>query len=1032
MFCDMVGFTELANRVDPEVLQGTISRYEDACAVCITRFEGYVFQRLGDGIVAFFGYPLAHEGEAERAIQAGLAIIASLAAVDVPETGRLQVRIGIATGVVVVMSAERGAVGETMNLASRLQSIARPGSLVVSEPVRRLAGGTFYYEDLGDQMLKGFPQPTRAYRVKGVSQAESRFEAATQAGLTPLVGREHEISMLLERWCLVQDGEGQVVVLSGEPGIGKSRIMSEMLEKLDAVRVQVLRLQCSPFYINSALYPTIDNLERALKFGREESSTSKLDKLETLMVTHYRLPLTDVRFVAAVLSIACDERYGKLTLTPQKHKDETIRTLVDLTEAAARIQPTVVLFEDAHWADPTSLEVLDQLIDRVRNIPLLIVLTHRPEFHARWSEHGHVTALNLSKLTRAQSGAIVAKLTGDRELPRELLGQILAKTDGVPLYVEELTRSILESGELKTIGDRYAYIGTAHTLNVPATLRDSLMARLDRSPAAKEIAQIGAAIGRTFRYELIAAVAQKPTAELEGALEQLVGSGLAFRRGHVPEATYTFKHALVQDAAYDSLLKSARQKLNGQIATVLVRQFPDIVETEPERVAHHFTEAGLIAEAVAGWRQAGERAARRSTNIEAINHLRRGLELVDLLPAGDERNAPALALRMALGPLLVASKGNAAAEVESIYREAFDLCQTFGTDAERFSVAFGLRSLHLVRGEVATAHELGTQLLQSAELSRDQDLLLEAHLAFGNTCFIRGEFLSARTHFEECLVRYDSQRHYAHTALYGLDPGMFSLGRLIWTLWSLGYPDQARHKILALRALIEASPHPYSVAISLLHVAWGHFLRREPPAARDAAEAASCLCEEHHFPHLSGGAALCRGWAQIESGAHAAGLTEIELGLATCRATGAKLLMSCYTALQADAYGKFGRYDLGLEAVDEALQISRLNGESLFVAELYRLQGELMLGQSTGESCPQAEVCLEEAIDAARRQHAKAMELRAVTSLARLWQSQGKEKEAYALLAPVYDWFTEGFETKDLEEARALLEDLSNARLLER
>ncbi len=372
LFCDMVGFTEISSRVDLEILQQIIRRYEDTCAVCVTRYEGYVYQRLGDGIVAFFGYPLAHEGEAERAIHAGLAIISALAHVDIPAVGRLQVRIGIASGLVVVTSVEKGAVGETMNLASRLQTCAQPGSVVVSDTVRRLAGGTFDYEALGEQILKGIPQPTRVYRVRGVSQIESRFEAATVAGLTPMVGREHEISMLLERWQLAQDGEGQVVVLSGEPGIGKSRIMSGLLEKLDAARVQALRLQCSPYHINSAFYPTIDHLGRALKFGREESSTSKLDKLEALIVAHYALPLADLRFIAAVLSIPCEERYGKLTLTPQKHKDETLRTLVDLTEAAARKRPTVLLFEDAHWADPTSLEVLDQLIDRVRNIPLLI------------------------------------------------------------------------------------------------------------------------------------------------------------------------------------------------------------------------------------------------------------------------------------------------------------------------------------------------------------------------------------------------------------------------------------------------------------------------------------------------------------------------------------------------------------------------------------------------------------------------------------------------------------------------------------
>jgi class 3 adenylate cyclase len=466
LFCDMVGFTELANRVDPEILQGIIRCCEDQCAVCITRYEGYVYQKLGDGIVAFFGYPLAHEGEAERAIHAGLEIIAAFSKLDVPDVGRLAVRIGIATGLVVVSSAEIGAVGETMNLASRLQGVAQPGSIVVSEEVRRLASGGFHYADMGEQALKGIARATHAYRIVGVSEAPSRFEAATQAGLTPLVGRQQELGILLERWALAQDGEGQVVLLSGEPGIGKSRILSVLHERLEGQGAQALRFQCSPYYANSTLWPSIDNFERALKFARDESPESRLDKLEALIVTHYGRPLSDVRFIASMLSIPCEERYGAHTMTPQKHKDETLRTLVDLAEAAARKQPTVMLYEDLHWADPTSLEALDLLIDRVRSFPLLIVLTHRSEFQSRWGAHGHVAGLSLSKLSSAQSSVMVSRLAGSKALPADLVEQILAKTDGVPLFVEELTKSILESSDLKEEAGRYVYAATTSSMTV--------------------------------------------------------------------------------------------------------------------------------------------------------------------------------------------------------------------------------------------------------------------------------------------------------------------------------------------------------------------------------------------------------------------------------------------------------------------------------------------------------------------------------------------------------------------------------------
>ena len=463
--------------------------------------------------------------------------------------------------------------------------------------------------------------------------------------LTPLVGRDEEVDLLLRRWSQAQDGEGQVVLLGGEPGIGKSRILSVLRERLEAQGVQALRFQCSPYYVNSAFWPIIDNFERALKFARDETAEAKLDKLEALIVTHYGRPLADVRFVASILSIPCEERYGALAMTPQRHKDETLRTLVDITEAAARRQPSVLLFEDAHWADPTTLEVLDLLIDRVKTMPLLVVLTHRPEFQSRWSGQGHVGALNLSKLTRAQSAAMVSALAGGKALPAALLEQILTRTDGVPLFVEELTKAVLESGELKEAGDHYEYAGSARAVTIPATLRDSLMARLDRFMPVKEIAQIGAAIGREFSYEMIAAVAPMPQAQLDDALARLCESGLAFRRGTPPDAVYTFKHALVQDAAYDSLLKSRRQELHAKIARVIEQRFPNIKTTEPEVLAHHLTAAGLAEAAIPLWQAAGELALKRMALTEAIAHLNQGLELVSTLPPSSERDASELGLR---------------------------------------------------------------------------------------------------------------------------------------------------------------------------------------------------------------------------------------------------------------------------------------------------------------------------------------------------------------------------------------------------
>ena len=580
MFCDLVGSTALSEKLDPEELRSLLHAYRIHCGDVIARYDGFVARYVGDGILTYFGWPTAHEDDAERAVRAALEIVATVKRAS--STENLSVRIGIATGPVVVGETagvgdqSKLAVGSTPNLAARLQGLATADQIVIAASTRRLVGNAFELTDLGENDLKGIAEPVHAWRVERALVTESRFDASRGgSALTPLVGREEELDLLLRRWSQARDGEGQVVLLSGEPGIGKSRILSALRERLEAQGVQALRFQCSPYYVNSAFWPIIDNFERALKFTRDETADAKLDKLEALIVTQYGRPLADVRFIAAILSIPCEDRYGALPMTPQKHKDETLRTLVDITEAAARQQPSVLLFEDAHWADPTTLEVLDLLIDRVRTVPLLVVLTHRPEFQSRWSEQGHVGALNLSKLTRAQSAAMVSALAGGKALPEALLEQILTRTDGVPLFVEELTKSILESGELKDAGDHYDYAGSARAVTIPATLRDLLMARLDRFMPVKEIAQIGAAIGREFSYELIAAVAPMPQAQLDDSLAQLSESGLAFRRGTPPDAIYTFKHALVQDAAYDSLLKSRRQELHGKIARVIEAALPE-------------------------------------------------------------------------------------------------------------------------------------------------------------------------------------------------------------------------------------------------------------------------------------------------------------------------------------------------------------------------------------------------------------------------------------------------------------------------
>ena len=1027
LFCDMVAFTELASRVDPEVLQRIIRSYEDACAVCISRYEGYLFQRLGDGIVAFFGYPLAHEGEAERAIRAALDIIESLSKLDVVDAGHLAVRIGIATGLVVVSSSEKSAAGETMNLASRLQSIAQPGSIVVSSRVHRLGGGSFDYEDLGEQHLKGIAKTTHAYRIVGVSEAASRFEAATQGGLTPLVGREQEIGLLLERWALTQDGEGQVVLLSGEPGIGKSRILGALRERLESRGAQTLRYQCSPYYLNSAFWPSIDNFERLLKFERDESPESKLDKLEGLMVTRYGQPRSDVRFVASILSIACEARYGALQITPQKYKNETLRTLVDLVEASARKQPTVMLFEDAHWADPTSLEALDLLFDRVRTMPLLIVLTHRLEFQSRWGSHGHVRALDLSKLTRAQSGEIVARLAGGRTLPDDLLERILAKTDGVPLYLEELTKAILESGELADAGDRYDYVGAARNVTIPATLRDLLMARLDRFSPVKEIAQIGAAIGREFSYELIAAIAPQSQADLDVALHQLTESGLAFCQGAPPEARYTFKHALVQDAAYDSLLKSSRQALHARIARVLEEEFPQSTDTEPELLAHHLTAAGKASAAIGYWQRAGTLAIKRLALKEAISHLNQGMELIGSLPPSAERDEKELDLRTPLGTSSLALKGWQAPEVWTILHPALGLAKSLGRREALVPIYWGLWVSVLTQGRIVESLDWVNEMLASANASGDLDLLMTGHRAACVTHFYRGNFSECCTHGDSVRALYDEERHRHIADIVNTDPktavGNFDSA----ATWMLGFPDRAVQLSDAKDAHARRRGHPFDLGYALT---WGGEvwnLRCEPEALLARVEEAERIGRAHRLPFISEVLAqLMKGLAWLRAGRLAEGIPQFRDAMERWRASGALALMPYYRATLAEGLARSGDLEGGLSLIEESLtQIARPGwGERAHLAEVLRVKAWML--QQQGKLAAAEENFLA-SLEVGRQQQARSWELRTSTSLARLWQEQGRHKEASDVLAPVYRWFTEGFDTHDLKEAKALLDALRDA-----
>ena len=1039
LFCDLVESTALAGQLDPEDLREVVRAYQATCAEVIRRFEGHIAQYLGDGLLVYFGYPQAHEDDALRAVRTGLGLLEAMGPLRAHLAQQwgitLAVRLGIHTGPVVVGPMgggdrqERLALGETPNIASRLQGLAAPDTMVLSAATYRLVQGFVTCHDLGPQTLKGVAAPVRIYCVLGESGAQSRLDVSVTHGLTPLVGREVEIALLLERWAKAKDRQGQVVVLSGEAGIGKSRLVHELQAHAEREGAARITLRCSPYHQQSALYPVIEHLQQLLQFRRDDIPTAKLAKLEH-MLRGYGFPLPEVvPLLAALLSLPAPEHYPPLQMSPQRQKQHTQAALMAWLLAEAERQPVLAVWEDLHWADPSTLEWLGLFLDQVPTARLLTLLTCRPEFHPPWPLRSHLTQLTLSRLARRHVEVMVESVAGGKTLPPEVVQQVVIMTDGVPLFVEELTKAVVEAGGVHDQPAR-------RSLAIPATLHDSLMARLDRLGPVKEVAQLGTVLGREFTYELLRAVWPAGETALQQGLATLVEAELLYQRGLPPQARYLFKHALIQDAAYQSLLRSTRQRYHQQIAQVLEAQFAETKETQPELLAHHYTEAGFIPQAIPYWQHAGQKAIERSANVEAVGHLSRGLELLKTLPDTPEHVRQELALQIALGAPLIATRGYAAPEVEHTYARARELCRQVGETPQLFPVLRGLWVFNEVRAEHQAARELGEQLLTLAQSLQDTALFVEAHRALGNTLFWLGEETSARVHLEQSLALYDLQQHSALAFLYGSDPGVICRAYTAFALWCLGYPDQALQSIHAALTLAQRLAHPHTLALALQWAAMLHWLRREGQATKEQAEAAIALATEQGFPFWVAQCTIIWGWALADQGQGEKGIAQLHEGVTAYRATGAELFLTGWLAMLAEAYGKVDQREEGLRVVDEALTLVEKKGEQVYEAEIYRLKGTLALlpkvqgRQFTVKKSPEsgvrsreaeAEECFWKAIEVARRQQAKSLELRAVISLARLWQHQGKQEEARKLLAEVYSWFTEGFDTADLKEARALL-----------
>ena len=1018
MFCDLVDSTALSARLDPEDLREVIRRYQDACAEVIHRFDGHIAQYLGDGLLVYFGYPHAHEDDAARAVRASLDILAAI------QTQGLQVRIGIHTGPVVISeigSPERReslALGETPNIAARVQSQATPQTLLISAATQQLVHGLFELQALGAQPLKGISTPLSLYRVEREAAAHSRFDVAIQRGLTPLVGREYEVALLGERWERAKQAEGQIVLLSGEPGIGKSRLVQVMREHAERDAALRVEFRCSPYHQNSAFYPIIDYLHRFFQFTPQDSASDRIQKLEHKL-SAYRFPQTDtLPLLAALLSLPPPENYPALTVSPQRQKQKTQEVLVAWLIEEAERHALYCPWEDIHWADPSTLELLTLLIDHVPTARLYLLLTFRPEFTPPWSTRSHMSHLTLSRLGREHVTRMIEQVAREQRLSTEMRQQIIAKTDGVPLFVEELTKMVVESVDATSPSLRQA---------IPTTLQDSLMARLDRLGAAKDIAQLGATIGREFSHELLHAVASVDAEAVQQGLSQLIEAELIYPRGVSPHRQYIFKHALIQDAAYQSLLKSRRQQLHQHVAQVLVEQFPDTTETQPELVAHHYTEGGLIEQAVPYWQKAGQKAVDRSANVEAISHFTQGLALLTTLPDTSKRAQQELTLQIALGAPLIATKGYAALEVESVYTKARELCQQVGESPQLFPVLWGLWAFYTARGEHQEGHELAQQCHTLAQRVQDDGFLLEADVALGTTLLWRGELELSRAYLEHGVSLYDAARHRSHTFLYGQDPGVWCYSFLIHALWALGYPAQALRKSQEALALAEELADPHNLVFALNLSAAAHLLRGEWQLMQKPLEALFALATEQGFPYWLAEGMSLQGFLSFVNGRVKEGIEQLRQSLATLEAMGTRLNRSLRIAGLGAMYGVVGQIEEGRRLFVEAVALVEKTEEQFFAAEVYRLNGDFTLQSSVQRVEPrliEAEAWFHKAIEIAQSQKAKSRELRAATSLARLWQQRGKRVEAHKLLSAIYNWFTEGFDTRDLQEAKALLEEL--------
>jgi len=994
MFCDLVGSTNLSLRLELEDLREVMRAYQSACSNVISIYDGFIARFMGDGVLAYFGYPAAHEDDAERAVRAGLEIAAAIEQIATRSAAKLQVRIGIATGLVVVgdlvsgdSSEKQLAVGETPNLAARLQALAEPGTVVISSSTRRLLGDLFRVRDLGSQEIKGFSHPVTAWLVEGLSASEIRFEAVHPVHLTGFVGREDEIRLLLDCKNLAWKGEGQVVLISGEAGIGKSRLAVQLGECVASETHTRLRYQCSPYHSSSALYPFIAQLERAAEIKPNDPSERRLDKLEAALATGSARVSIVAPLFAALLSIPFDGRYPPLTPSPAQQRNQIFAAILDRLDGLTRQQPVLCIFEDMHWADATSLELLKLVAERVARLPILMLITSRPGHEPPWVSLPNVSTLALGRLDQTHAQMIVQQVTGGRALPSDVMHQIIAKTDGVPLFVEELTKTVLETGILVEGNDGYRLERPLPLLAIPATLHDSLMARLDRLSPVKEIAQIGAAIGREFSYDLLSAVSGRDRAVLTEALTQLEAAELVFRTGDPPSATYSFKHALVRDTAYESLLKSRRQVLHRRIAETLCGRFPVTAGSEPAVVAHHFTQGSLAELAAEWWAKAGEQAHGRAAYVEAAAHLTKALTLTEQLADEPAQRLLRLRVLVAYANVLMVSKGYHAAETVAAFTGARELAARVEEASERYSIYYGLWATSYVRGQAKRMKEEAENFRRDVERG---PVSLEAAMALrmsGATCWFQGDYVGARSHLLRAREVFESIPDNKQHFLFLLDVGVPILLFLAIVQWPLGEVEEAQSCAEGAMTRARESDHPHSLNYAHFHKFLFDMVRSD---FEEAAPHAHAFYQRVRKQELQQGLAwgtFVHGWATWREGDHELGEAAMRDGLGLIAEQELGVYFPMLASMRADVEAETD-VAAAVARLDKLLAENERTGQHWLDAELHRQRGDLLLRLAPADISG-AEASFIRAINIASSQQTKMFELRARISLAKCRRAGG-------------------------------------------